>query len=278
VTWATSLIQSCSATRNDALASPVGRDGVSSNPGFSLENLLFYHIAGDHRADENVALTAVHTVWHREHNFQAERVKALHPEWTNEQIFQAAKIINTAEYQRTVFVEFAGALSGGIPGSSHGFSGYNPNVNPGISDEFAGAMYRVGHSMINETIPFTDRSGTTQDVPLFSAFLNPAMFDGNDPSTGGVGGAAAIINGAVHVAHQRTDEQVVEVIRSELLGGPLDLFAANIERARELGLSTLNEFLTYVSENTSLIAQHGQASDYTSRVPELVPGLGAYAT
>jgi hypothetical protein len=264
--------------KNDALASPVGRDGVSPNPGFNLENLLSYHIAGDHRADENVALTAVHTVWHREHNFQADRIMALHPEWSAEEIFQAAKIINTAEYQRTVFVEFAGSLSGGIPGSSHGFSGYNPDVNPGISDEFAGAMYRVGHSMINETIPFTDGAGHTQEVPLFSAFLNPAMFDGNDPSTGGVGGAAAIINGEVHVAHQKIDEQVVEVIHSKLLGVPLDLYAANIERARELGLATLNEFRAYVSGNTSLIAQNDQASDYTSRIPDLVPSLAAYAT
>jgi Ca2+-binding RTX toxin-like protein len=264
--------------KNEAIASPVGRDGVSPNPGFSLENLLSHHIAGDHRADENVALTAVHTVWHREHNFQAERIMALHPEWSDEQVFQAAKIINTAEYQRTVFVEFAGALSGGIPGSSHGFSGYNPDVNPGISDEFAGAMYRVGHSMINETIPFTDTEGNTQEVPLFSAFLNPAMFDGNDPSTNGVGGAAAIIDGEVHVAHEKIDEQVVEVIRSKLLGVPLDLYAANIERARELGVSTLNEFRAYVSGNTSLIAQDGQASDYTSRVPALVPSLAPYAT
>ena len=94
-------------------------------------------------------------------------------------------------------------------------------------------MYRVGHSMINETIPFTDSAGNTQEIPLFSAFLNPAMFDGKDPLTHGVGGAAAIIAGEVSVAHQRIDTQVVEVIRSKLLGIPLDLYAANIERGRE---------------------------------------------
>ena len=60
-------------------------------------------------------------------------------------------------------------------------------------------MYRVGHSMINETIPFTDGAGHTRDVPLFSAFLNPAMFDGKDPLTDGLGGAAAIIAGEVQV-------------------------------------------------------------------------------
>jgi len=263
--------------KNDANASPVGPDGTP-NPYFNLENLLSYHIAGDHRADENVALTAVHTVWHREHNFQAERIKALHPEWSEEQVFQAAKIIQTAEYQRVVFTEFVDAMSGPIPGPSHGFSGYNPNVNPGISDEFAGAMYRVGHSMINETIPFTDGAGSTQEVPLFSAFLNPAMFDGEDPLTYGVGGAAAIIAGEVQVAHQRIDPQVVEVIRSKLLGSPLDLYAANIERGREAGITTLNEFRRYVSDHGSLIQQAGQASDYATALPAQVPSLAPYAT
>src|SRR4051794_4302163 len=264
--------------KNDAIASPVGPDGVTSNPSFSLENLLSYYIAGDHRANENVALTAVHTVFHREHNFEAERILALHPDWSAEQIFQAAKIITSAEYQRTVFTEFAEGLSGGIPGPSHGFGGYNPDVNPGISEEFAGAMYRVGHSMINETIPFTDSAGHTQEVPLFSAFLNPAMFDGQDPLTGGVGGAAAIITGEVHAAHQRIDEQIVEVIHSKLLGVPLDLYAANIERGREAGIPSLDAFRHYVSENTSLIDQAHQASNFTSTSPEKVPSLKPYET
>jgi Animal haem peroxidase/RTX calcium-binding nonapeptide repeat (4 copies) len=263
--------------KNDDSASPAAPDGTS-NPHFSLENLLSYHIAGDHRANENVALTAVHTVWHREQNFQAERIKALHPEWTDEQVFQAAKIIQTAEYQRVVFTEFAEAMSGPLPGPSHGFSGYNPGVNPGISEEFAGAMYRVGHSMINETIPFTDGEGQTEDVPLFSAFLNPAMFDGKDPLTQGVGGAAPIIAGEVQVAHQRIDPQVVEVIRSKLLGMPLDLYAANIERGREAGIATLNEFRSYVSDNGSLVQQAGQASDYATALPAEVPSLAPYAT
>ena len=263
--------------KNDDTAAPVGQDGAP-NPHFSLADLLSYHIAGDHRADENVALTAVHTVWHREHNFQAERIEALHPEWSDEQVFQAAKLIQTAEYQRTVFTEFAEAMSGPIPGPSHGFSGYNPDVNPGISEEFAGAMYRVGHSMINETIPFTDAAGRTLDVPLFSAFLNPAMFDGQDPLTRGVGGAAAIIAGEIGVAHQRIDPQVVEVIRSHLLGTPLDLYAANIERGREAGIETLNEFRRYVSASGSLIQQAGQASNYATALPEQVPSLEPYAT
>jgi hypothetical protein len=132
--------------------------------------------------------------------------------------------------------------------------------------------------MINETIPFTDAAGHTREIPLFSAFLNPTMFDGADPLTQGVGGAAAIIAGEAGVAHQRIDTQVVEVIRSQLLGVPLDLYAANIERGRELGIATLNDFRRHVSEHGSLLARDGQASDYATAHPGQVPDLAPYAT
>jgi hypothetical protein len=261
--------------KNDGLASPLGPDG-QPNASFTLGDLLSYYIAGDHRANENVALTAVHAVWHREANFQAELIHAAHPEWTDDQVFEAAKVIQNAEYQRVVFTEFAEAMSGPIPGPSHGFSGYNPDVNPAISDEFAGAMYRVGHSMINETIPFKDEDGHVQDVPLFDAFLNPAMYAGDDARSGGVGGAAAIIGGELGAAHQRIDTEVVEVIRSKLLGIPLDLYSANIERGRELGISTLNDFRRAISEDGSLLAQAGQNSNYVSVGANQVPTLTPY--
>ena len=260
--------------KNDFDSSPYDQVG-QPNPNFSLEALLSYYCAGDHRPNENIALTAVHTVWHREHNFQADKIAAMHPEWSAEQVFQAAKAITVAQYQRTVFDEFAAKMSGTLPGEGdHGFDVYNPNVNPGISDEFAGAMYRVGHSMINETIPYLDDNGVLQEVSLIDAFLNPAMFAGaaaNHPEV--PGGAASLMGGLMQVAHQRIDHSIVEAVRSMLLGLPLDLGAANLMRGRELGLPSLNEFRAYISGDTSLLAQTGQASDYTSEagIPQLSP-------
>lgn len=260
--------------KNDFDSAPFDNFG-QPNPNFSLEALLSYYVAGDHRPNENIALTAVHTVWHREHNFQADKIAALHPEWTAEQVFQAAKAITVAQYQRTVFDEFAEKMSGTLPGAGdHGFDGYTPNVNPGISDEFAGAMYRVGHSMINETIPYLDDNGVLQEVSLIDAFLNPAMFAGaaaNHPEV--PGGAASLMGGLVQVQHQRIDHSIVEAVRSMLLGLPLDLGAANLMRGRELGLPSLNEFRAYISGNTSFLQQNGQASDYSTEagIPQLSP-------
>lgn len=262
--------------KNDFDSAPFDNFG-QPNPNFSLEALLSYYCAGDHRPNENIALTAVHTVFHREHNFQADKIAALHPEWTAEQVFQAAKAITVAQYQRTVFDEFAEKLSGTLPGAGdHGFDGYNPNVNAGISDEFAGAMYRVGHSMINETIPYLDANGVLQEVSLIDAFLNPAMFAGaaaNHPEV--PGGAASLMGGLVRVEHQRIDHSIVEAVRSMLLGLPLDLGAANLMRGRELGLPSLNEFRAYISGNTSFLQQAGQASDYSTEAG--IPALSPYA-
>jgi hypothetical protein len=58
----------------------------------------------------------------------------------------------------------------------------------------------------------------------------------------------------------------VEVVRSNLFG-KLDLYAANIERGREAGIPTVDEFRAYVSGHGSLIQQAGQASDYATAHP-----------
>ena len=68
------------------------------------------------------------------------------------------------------------------------------------------------------------------------------------------------------------------MIRSKLLGTPLDLYAANIERGREIGIATLNQFRRQITDNGSLVQQAGQASNYASALPAQVPSLAPYAT
>lgn len=55
----------------------------------------------------------MHTVWHREHNKQAESVAARNPTWTDEEVFQRAKAITIAKYQHIVYtqVQLAGRQS-----------------------------------------------------------------------------------------------------------------------------------------------------------------------
>ncbi len=215
-------------------------------PGFQVKSLLEHYIGGDGRVNENAALTPIHVVWHREHDYWVEKLRSENPSWNEEKLFESAKIIVEGEYQRVVFDEFSAIMSNEIPPQGrHGFSGYNPNVNAGISTEFAGAVYRVGHSQINETIPVVQADGSIREVPLVDAFLNPALFR--------TVGSDALIKGSSQVLHQRIDEQIVNAVRNQLLGQPTDLGALNIARGRELGVPSLNELRKQLYENGSAL-------------------------
>ena len=86
-------------------------------------------LAGDVRANENVELTALQTLFVREHNHQAALLAAAHPTWTDEQIFQGARAIVIGEIQSITYNEFLPALLGN--NALTAYRGYNPSVNVG---------------------------------------------------------------------------------------------------------------------------------------------------
>ena len=110
----------------------------------------------DIRANENPSLTAVHTLFIREHNRLAGRVAAANPTWTDDQIFQAARRYVIALLQHITYDEYLPALLGSpLPG----YTGYKAGVNPTIATEFSTVGFRVGHSMVNSDQKFMDDNG-----------------------------------------------------------------------------------------------------------------------
>lgn len=250
---------------------------------------LDHIVAGDGRANENVTLTAVHTIWARNHNFHVQNLLASGFSGSAEELFQAAKIINEAEYQRVVFTEFLDVLLGGMQGSgSHGWNGYNPAADPGISHEFAAAAYRFGHSMVTQTVQVLDANGQITDVALFDAFLNPTntgdfQFNGQPVALNQLAqmgyvpqpgyrqlGVSSVLGGMVQQAAEEVDANVVDAIRNDLVRINADLFSFNVARGRDLGLGTLNQVRMsllnstdpYVSEAVDRWA--GNLSPYSS--------------
>ncbi len=213
---------------------------LDTNPGVSL---LDHIVAGDGRANENISLTAIHTIWARNHNYHVENLLDHGFTGSAEEIFQAAKMINEAEYQRVVLTEFTDKLLGGLKGSgSHGHDKYNPNADPGISHEFAAAAYRFGHSLVAQNLTVLDGNGNPVDVPLLNAFLNPGDYAAR--------GANAIIGGIVGQAAEEVDVNIVDAVRNDLVRQPADLFAFNVARGRDVGLGTLNQVRKMLSEST----------------------------
>ena len=69
-------------------------------------------------------------------------------EWNGERLFQAAKFGTETQYQHLVFEEFARKVSPTI----HLFGNTNIHLDPAIMSEFANAVYRFGHSMLDENV------------------------------------------------------------------------------------------------------------------------------
>ncbi|MBU2327474.1 MAG: heme peroxidase, partial [Alphaproteobacteria bacterium] len=234
---------------------------LDTNP---IINLLDHYVAGDGRANENVTLTSMHTIWARNHNFHVEKLMDAGFEGTPEELFQAAKMVNEAEYQRVVFTEFADALIGGIQGEGdHGFAGYNAEADASISHEFASSVYRIGHSLIGDTITVKGADGQNYSVNLFDAFLNPTndVFTpeqlvqlqamGYNPQPGYEQlGTGAILGGIVEQPAEAVDFNIVDAVRNDLVRIRADLFAFNVARGWDVGLGTMNQVKAELKAST----------------------------
>ncbi|OYU11078.1 MAG: hypothetical protein CFE38_13950 [Comamonadaceae bacterium PBBC1] len=229
-------------------------DGAKTDAGDLVNpTLLNAHIiAGDGRANENLGLTAIHEVFHSEHNNVLNDIKALvfggtdssgvthvaradAGTWTGEMLFQAAKMVTEMEYQHLVFGEFARKLSPNV----NAFAAYDVTIDPAITAEFAHAVYRFGHSMLTESVDMLGFDATTglvngvdNSMGLIEAFLNPTAYTSTTAGEIALGMGSQVANGI--------DEWVTGALRNNLVGLPLDLATLNMVRGRDTGMASLN--------------------------------------
>ena len=156
--------------------------GVQPAGTYDDELLNVHYIAGDGRVNENIGLTAVHSIFHSEHNRLVDQtmqvalqsndlsfltqwlmpgtapttfpttqaaIDAL--QWNGERLFQAGKFGTEMQYQHLVFEEFARTVQPQIDEFLAPF-GYDTLIDPSIVAEFAHTVYRFGHSMLTETV------------------------------------------------------------------------------------------------------------------------------
>src|SRR5262245_7270210 len=229
-------------------------------------------VAGDVRANENFALTAIQTLFAREHN----RIVASFPDsLSDERKFQIARRVVGAESEYITYNEFLPTLGVALDR----YRGYSPNVDPTLSNEFAVVGYRA-HSMVHGEFEPTVPAGTYTDdqlnnvfpaegitvehnpdgtvtlvIPLVAAFGNPDLLTqvGEGPVLQSLG------------EHQyKNDEQMDNSMRSVLFevpkpngqspptcGSPVikpscftdvsDLGADDVQRGRDHGMPSYND-------------------------------------
>ena len=279
------------------------RGDAESAPEMDATNALPERVvvAGDTRANENVALTGVQTLFAREHN----RIVSLLPgALTEEQKFQIARRIVIATQQWITYTQFLPSLGVRLAP----YRGYRPDTNATLGNEFATVGYRA-HSMLRGDVtvrasadrytaaelatlrargatvtPSPDGRRVTIVVPpelaLFHADLVPQLRLG--PLLQGIGEQPQAAN----------DELVANLVRSVRLTDPecerdtggagclravFDVTAVDLARGRDHGMPSYNELRRAygLAPKPSFRAITGEAGEAFPADPALTPGAEA---
>lgn len=259
-------------------------------------------VAGDVRANENVALTAIHTLFAREHNRIVDQLPA---GLGAQRRFDIARRVVMAEQQYITYQEFLPSLGVTLPR----YRGYDPRVDASISNEFATVGYRA-HSMIHGEfevdVDAAELDATAQaalqgqgvtvtpagdelelTIPLNVAFGNPDLLDqiGVDPMLAALGAEAQYANdeqfdnqlrsvmfqvpgpGVTDPATQCNDQSDL----TQCFSGVVDLAAIDIARARDHGIPSYNDLRAAygLPRITSFTQLTGEATDQFPTDPEI---------
>jgi hypothetical protein len=253
--------------------------------------------AGDVRANENIELTAMQTLFVRNHNLIASELQSLHPTWTDEQLYQEARKLNIAEEQIITYTGWIPAVMG--PNALPSYTGYNANTNATISTEFSTVAFRFGHSLLSGQIERHGNDGT--DIPdatgssalaLSQDFFDPYILNPNgviDPLTGHTSSdIGAILKGDADGDSQAMDVLAIEDVRNLLFGnggqGGQDLIARDIQRARDDGIGTYNQVrvafglpavtkFSQITSNTQVQQELQQAYGSVKNIDPFIGGL-----
>ena len=219
-------------------------------PGSSPADAESLYLAGDIRVNEQLGLTAVHTMFLREHNRLADALgqrddldqlvtdagfDANVASDVDEYVYQMSRKAVGAEIQTITYHEFLPMLVGHdvLPT----YAGYDATVNATIGNEFANAAYRVGHTLLSPEIQLADPAGNSLgSVALRDAFFDPSFTQDN--------GVDLLLKGLSMQQTQDVDALVIDEVRNFLFeegNGGLDLAAVNIQRGRDHGLPSYNE-------------------------------------
>jgi hypothetical protein len=214
-------------------------------------------VTGDVRGNENVELTALQTLFVRNHNAIATQLQKLHPGWSDEQLYQEARKLNIAEYQEITYTQYLPDLLGA--NALPAYRGYNPKVNPSIATEFSTVAFRFGHSLLSSEIERQGNNGQDvlpNDPAGASISLATDFFDPNvlnpagvvDPLTGHIStDIGPILKADADGVAQADDLLAINDVRNLLFGNGgqtdngLDLIARDVERARDDGIGSYNQ-------------------------------------
>ncbi|GMT22833.1 hypothetical protein PFISCL1PPCAC_14130, partial [Pristionchus fissidentatus] len=220
--------------------------GMDCRRNVSDDNPIRCFLAGDVRANEQVGLTAMHTLFLREHNRMAAKLLTLNPLWDGERIYQETRKIIGAVVQHITYSTWLPIVLGKTAYSEllGDYTGYNPETDASIANVFATAAFRFAHTLINPKLRRLDKNFSTipqGDLPLHKALFAPEIMlseGGIDPLLRGLFASPL----KLPKPSQLLNTELTEKLFNRNVDIALDLASLNIQRGRDHGLPGYAEY------------------------------------
>ena len=124
--------------------------------------------------------TSLHTLWLRQHNRIARKLKELNKYWDDERLYQESRRITIAQIQHITYNEFLPIIVGkehlrsfGLHLQHHSFhSDYALNTNPSVLNEYAAAVGLFFFTLLPDTIVVTNTNGEQAHERHYSTLFN----------------------------------------------------------------------------------------------------------
>ncbi|XP_052759385.1 uncharacterized protein LOC113522388 [Galleria mellonella] len=223
----------------------------SSHPECKSNSGLCF-IAGDGRASEQPGLTAIQTVFMREHNRLVEGLRGVNPHWDADLLFEHARRILAAEFTHIIYNEFLPRLLSWNAVNLYGlkllpsgyYKEYSPTCNPAIVTEFASAAFRIGHSLLRPHLPRLSPTYQPVDPPILlrDGFFKTDMFMAHPAMID------ELIRGLSSTPMETLDQFITGEVTNHLFEdrripfSGVDLIALNVQRARDHGIPSYNNY------------------------------------
>ncbi|KAJ8718792.1 hypothetical protein PYW07_016348 [Mythimna separata] len=204
--------------------------------------------SGDNHGNQIISLTVLHTIFTREHNRLAKALSGLNPGWDEDTVFWETRRLLQAQFQHIIYNEWLPLLLGPqimktfeLSPSAGYSSAYDPHTNPSLSAEFSAAAMRFGHSVVSGriVIPSPQMGGIYETISIPELMFHPTRMRLRHFLD-------RVLIGLSSQPMQTVDPFVTEGLSRYMFhgGNPygVDLAAINIQRGRDHGLNSYNQY------------------------------------
>ncbi|KAF7285164.1 hypothetical protein GWI33_011703 [Rhynchophorus ferrugineus] len=224
---------------------PLSKDPLSC---LTMEHGSGCFESGDTRTNQMITLVVMHTLFHREHNRLARTLHVLNPYWDDEKLFLEARQILIAEMQVIIYKEFLPAILGPEAMAEFGLElgygqkyshDYDASTNPSITNEFATAAFRFGHSIVDGQLRIYGPTKMEEAIAIPEIMFYPSRMRHEKFLD-------EVLSTLTTEPIQEVDNFMAEALTQYMFrsGNPfgVDLASINIQRGRDHGLRSYNDY------------------------------------